>query len=799
MSGCDLCGLPTPDPPIRDPDTRRTFCCRGCKHVATTVDAAAADRPEQSDSSTGQTPDVPPDADEVYFVVDGMHCTSCERFLGSRAAGIDDVYAVDANYGLGTARVHFDADAVEPAAIAPRLSGAGYTFRERHAGDAAGTASARNRDTVQRLVVGGFLSMLIMPWYFFSLYPIYLGFEHGILDMGRTTTVGTYFPLVVIGMFTTVVLAYTGFPVLRGAWISLRTRQPNMDLLVSIAAVSAYAYSVLALLLGSTHLYFDVSVMVIMVVTLGRYYEDSLRGDATAELTAITSARVNEAVRMRPDGREAVSIDEVSPGDRLLVQPGERIPLDGQVVSGQADVDEALLTGESLPTAKGPGDDVVGGAIVLDDALVVTVGPDADSTMDRIARAMWSIQADGGGIQRFADALATIFVPLVLVLGVVVTGYHLLIGSTVAAALLFGLTILIVSCPCAMGLATPLAISAGLRDALRRGIVVTNATVFEIAPDPDVMIFDKTGTLTTGEMEVNDVHGHEETLFRAAAVERYASHPVADAILEASNRDAPVRTDGGLSASESATLTLPDCEAFERHPGAGVSGIVDGDRTVVGTLDFVEREVGSVGDRLRTAAAAIEDRGGLATVVGWDGGRGIIGITDGAREQWDAVLDRFADADLVILSGDETAEEAIFADHDAVDHVFAGVPPDGKVATVERFLARGTTVMVGDGTNDAPALARADLGVALGEGTADASAGADVVLMDDGIASLPAVFDLARTTKRRIRENVAWALLYNAIALPLAIVGLINPFFAAVAMAISSIIVVSNSRRPVLR
>ena len=796
MSGCDLCALPLPDPPVHDPETNRTFCCRGCRHVATTVEAVNSDgseveAPEPNDDGLAS-------AAEAFFVIEGMHCTSCELFLATRADAVAGVYAVEANYGLGSARVLYNDETVDAAELPAQLSGAGYTFRNRHPDEVSGTAARGNRDTLQRLVLGGFLSMLIMPWYFFSLYPIYLGFEHGILDMGRTTIVGTYFPLVLIGLFTSGVLFYTGYPVLRGAWISVHTRQPNMDLLVSVAALSAYCYSVLALLLGSTHLYFDVSVMVIMVVTFGRYYEDTLRGDATDRLAAITSTRVENAVRLRSDGRETVPIAEVAPDDRLLVNPGEPIPLDGTVVSGQADVDESLLTGESLPAAKRPGDAVTGGTIVLDDSLVIEVGPDADSTLDRIARAMWSIQADGGGIQRFADALATIFVPLVLLLGLFVTGYHLAAGSTVAAALLFGLTILIVSCPCAMGLATPLAISAGLRDALRRGIVVTNATIFEIAPEPDVVVFDKTGTLTTGDMEVTSVHGDEATVERAAALERYATHPVADAILAA--HDQPVvRTDGGAAFNDPATTeTLPECDSFERHPGAGISGVVAGDRTAVGTRAFVEREIGRVCDDLRRTAATIESTGGLATFVAWEGGQGVIGITDGVRDTWETVLERFADTELVILSGDETAANAIFADHDAVDHVFAGVPPEGKVATVERFLSTGTTVMVGDGTNDAPALARADLGVALGDGTADASAGADVVLMEDGIAGLPVVFELARTTKRRIRENVAWALLYNAIALPLAIVGLINPFFAAVAMALSSIIVVTNSRRPVL-
>ncbi|MFC4541895.1 heavy metal translocating P-type ATPase [Halosolutus amylolyticus] len=815
MSSCDLCDLPTPDPPVRGDDDG-AFCCRGCREVAARLDeidrsAGAATGSLDEDTRQRERPD---GAVETYLAVDGMHCTTCEAFLGLHADDVDGIYAVDANYAMGMARVVSDPERVSETALPELLSGHGYTVRFRD--DAGGpgvddTARERQRDTVQRLIVGGFFTMLVMPWYFFFLYPSYLGMDTGLIAVDTTTPLTLYLPMVFIGLFTSAVLFYTGFPVLRGAWVSIETRQPNMDLLVSVAALSAYAYSTVALATGSTHLYYDVSVAVIMVVTVGRYYEDRIRRRATDAISTLTTARVSDATRLTADGRETVPVDSVEPGDRLVVAPGGRVPVDGTVVEGVADVDESVLTGESLPVTKAPGDEVVGGSVVADDALVVEVGPEAESTVDRIASALWEIQSQSPAAQRLADALATIFVPLVLVLGTTVALWQLLTGGTVAAALLAGLTILVVSCPCAMGLATPLAISAGLRDALERGVVVTNESVFETAPAADVVVFDKTGTLTAGEMRVTDVTGSSECLRLAAAVERFASHPVADAIVDAtipgSEGESELTPDGGVSDGASgspddtaAVRELPDAREFSRHPGEGVSAIVGSRRIVVGTPGLVEREVGAIPEELAARIAEVDRRGELPVVVGWDGqARGVVTIADRERAEWESAVDAFEDCEVAVLTGDDGASAERFRDHQAVDRVFAGVPPDGKVETVRRLAATGTTVMVGDGTNDAPALAAADLGIAMGDGTARAADAADVVVTDSDLTAVDDVFALATGTRRRIRENICWAFLYNAVAIPLAVGGLINPFFAALAMAASSIIVVSNSRRTVIR
>jgi Cu2+-exporting ATPase len=822
MGECALCDLPTGEDPVSAPGHPGEFCCRGCLEVSRALadhdgeaDAAALGEPTGDES---RVTDVPEDAAEAYLAVEGMHCTTCEGFLTLRGDELEGIYAVDANYAMETARVYYDPDRIERDRLPDALSGHGYRLRFRDS-DAEADSNARTRrqrETLQRLIVGGFLAMLVMPWYFFYLYPSYLGVETGVVAVDTTTAVGIYLPLVLIALLTTGVLLYTGLPILRGARVSIRTRRPNMDLLVAVAALAAYCYSTLALAAGSTHLYYDVTVAVVMVVTFGRYYEGRARSQATDLLSAVTAARVGEAVRLTDDGRETVPVEELSPGDRLVVSPGERVPVDGTVAEGVAAVDESLLTGESLPVTKEPGEEVVGGSVVTDDALVVTVGPGVESTADRIATTLWEIQSSTPGVQRFADALATVFVPFVLLLGAAVAVWQLATGGSVAAAMLAGLTVLVVSCPCAMGLATPLAISAGLRDALDRGIVVTNETVFETAPEADTVIFDKTGTLTEGEMAVDSVSGADGTLERAAAVERFASHPVADAVLDAfgttaAPSDGPA-TDGGTDVLDPSDdgpagpdgaggdrVTLPSATDFTRHAGDGVAASVEGSRTVVGTPSLVAREVGPIPSELSAEIDRIEDGGGLPVVVGWDGrARGVVAVTDRERADWERAVDAFDEQEVVVLTGDEGSGAERFREHPGVDRVFAGVPPDGKVETVRRFRESGPTVMVGDGTNDAPALAAADLGIAVGDATARATDAADAVVTGDELAAVDRVFDLAAGTRRRIRENIGWALCYNAVAIPLAAAGLINPFFAALAMAASSILVVSNSRRSVL-
>ncbi|WP_255197853.1 heavy metal translocating P-type ATPase [Halorarius litoreus] len=770
MTDCTLCELPTPDPPVTDADVEGTYCCRGCLEVARTL----GDVTEVDATTAREAVDTGPDAADVegaetFLSVDGMHCATCETFVASRATRHEGVHAASASYPTGAVKLVHDPD-LDRDALVDLIDGLGYRARPPDA-DAVDDGAA-----LGRLLVGGFFGMMVMLWYLLFLYPHYVGFDllAGLVDLSGTA--GTYL-LWNVWLITSVVLGYTGFPLLRGAYVSLRARQPNMDLLVALAATTAYLYSTVTLLRGGLEVYFDVAIVIVLAVTVGTYYEDRVRRRTAGRLGDLTEERVDEARRRTGDGHDLVPIESLAPGDAVVVRAGERVPVDGTVVEGEGAVDESLVTGESLPVRKAPGDEVVGGGLLTSGGLTIEVGADATSTLDRLVAVLWEVQSGRSGVQRLADRVARVFVPVVLGLALVAVGWQLATGAALDAAILTGLSVLVVSCPCALGLATPLATTAGLRTALDRGVVVTDTSAFERAPDAATVAFDKTGTLTTGEMRVVEVVGGEAVRENAAAVERFADHPVADAIAAL----------GGDAATVS---------GFETHPGLGVSAAVDGEPVVVGRPDLFAERGWRVPDDLADRCAEASAAGQIPSLVGWGGdARGVVVCGDTPRPEWDAVVtDLSRERRVVVITGDREPAAEQFRDHPAVDEVFVEVPPEAKAEVVSRL--DGPVAMVGDGSNDAPALAAADIGISLARGTRLAADAADAVVTTDDLGAVPTVFAVTQATKRRVRENLAWAFLYNAVALPAAVAGLLNPLVAAVAMATSSLLVVVNSARP---
>ena len=808
-SGCRLCDLPTPATPVTAPDVEGTFCCRGCLEVQRSLgdlEASEAEAVREAVDNDGTTtPDEVPDtAESAFFSVDGMHCTTCEAFLEGRTAAEDGVHAVEASYATDTVRVQYDPDVVDEEQLPEALSGYGYTAGWREEGRPDGDTN----EVVKFLVGGGLFGMMVMMWYALFLYPTYFGYEP-LADFGGLD--GLYI-FGNIWLMATFVLFYTGWPILRGAFVSLRAGVPNMDLLVALAACSAYAYSTLAIGLGQTDLYFDVTVAIILVVTGGGYYESKIKQRAVGRLSELTERTVEDA-RLAGSG-ETVPLDEVAPGDRLLVRAGERVPLDGEVREGTAAVDESLITGESAPVSKRPGDRVAGGTVVTDAPLVVVVDDTATSTLDRLVELLWEIQSSTPGIQRLADRLATVFVPLVIAVAAAVAGWTLLSGGGVTAAMLVGLTVLIVSCPCALGLATPLAIAAGIKTATDRGIIVTAEAVFEDAPDIETVVLDKTGTLTEGSMSVVSVHADapEEVCSRAAAVESLSEHPIAAAIVD---HVGGVNLDGGVDPADGigdnaeagskhpADGTATDGGSTAVDPGSfdrtarGVSAPIEGSETVVGHPELLRDRGFEIDGDLNERITDARSDGDVPVVVGWDArARGVIVVGDTPRVEWrEAVETLSSDRSVVVLTGDEGAAADRFRTVGGVSEVFAGVPPEAKAETIRRLGGQGPVAMVGDGSNDAPALAAADLGVALGSGTRLASDAADAVIVDDDLRSVAETFRIAERTNGRIKQNLGWAFLYNGLAIPMAALGLLNPLLAAVAMAASSTLVVVNSSR----
>ncbi|MFC7072155.1 heavy metal translocating P-type ATPase [Halovenus rubra] len=787
---CSLCDLPA-DEAVTAPKVDGTFCCRGCLEVYRSVGDVAVSDDETIESAFGTDDDTdyPESAETAYLAVDGMHCSTCEVFLESNACNQDGVYDAEASYAAETIKLVYDPESRTESDLLDVVSGMGYHARRRD------EAPEDGEGIVSRLLVGGIFGMMAMTNYAVFLYPTYFGYDP-VVEFGQFDGLYLYGQIAVM---TAIIIGYTGRPMLRGAYVSLRTRRPNVDLLVTIAALAAFTYSTGRVFVGGSDLYYDVSIVVVLAVTVGNYYEQRIKQRTAGLLADLTELQVAEATL---ETGETVSVEDISAGDRLQVTPGKRIPVDGTVKQGTAAVDEALVTGESLPETKRPGDEVRGGTVVTDAPLVVEAGPEGESTLDRVVELLWDIQASRPGAQRVADRLATVFVPFVLFLGAAITALMLVTGKSVQSAVLSGLTVLIVSCPCALGLATPLAVASGLQSAAKQGIVVATPELFEHAGEVETLVLDKTGTITDGEMAVTTIVGHDvsetELLGRAGAVEQYADHPIASAVTDAT-ADYPMTTRvmesaPDVSDGEDSTQAV-DLETFESFT-RGVSGTLDGDRVLVGHPGLFWEKEWTVPAALEEQLSAIRGRGNVPVVVGWDGqAHGAIGVGDTPRKEWKTVVDSFADSRVVILTGDEGPGVQRFRENPAVDDVFEGVPPDGKAETVRRLAATETVAMVGDGSNDAPALASADVGIALESGTQLATDAADAVVLEGELQRVPTVFRVASRTKRRIRQNLAWAFLYNGVAIPLALTGHLNPLFAAVAMATSSLFVVANSAR----
>lgn len=636
----------------------------------------------------------------------------------------------------------------------------------------------------------GFFGMMVMMQYILFLYPTYIGMDSFVNLSGQEGL----FAFANIWVFSTFVLGFTGAPMLRSAWISLRARQPNMDLLIMIAALSAYLYSFMAMVLGSLEVYFDVTVVIVLAVSIGQYYQQALKRKALSSLQDLRQERADSARLIKENGNtEILPLDIIPNQANIQVLQGERIPFDGQVIGGNALVDESLMTGESLPCDKQVGDRVLGGSILLDNQLTIQVDTDHPSTIDRLSELLWRVQSQRSGTQRLVDRLSAWFVPLVLVAAGFTLLLHLSWAEPFHNALLASLAVLIVSCPCALGLATPLALANGIRSAHDHGVIVQSTEMFERATYPQQIIFDKTGTLTTGKFKIkqksflvlDDRCSDIELLNYLAALEQHSTHPV------------------GHSISEQ--LDNPAHEIFEvieiETHARGIQARINGIDVKIGSLSWMRSQMlpDCVHEWLGDLLTKQENLASGMHVLGQVEDRGVVlfQLSDELRPNVAQVLKALhsADKQLIMLTGDTKQASKQWEDHPHVDRVFSEVRPESKAAIVDGLQQQGDAVMVGDGINDAGAMARASLGITFGSRSALARAAGDLIIPDDDITRLPYAINLASRVRNRMYQNLGWALLYNVIAIPLAALGWINPLFAALAMISSSFLIIVNSSR----
>jgi heavy metal translocating P-type ATPase len=820
VATCEFCDRPLP------PDAGGDFCRPVCREMdsalespeAATGTGADLDRLFAGAKARADATPTATDATRTFFRVDGMYSPTCESFLESIASDYDGVVAVEASYITETVRVTHDPEAVSAATLRDALSTLGYTAYLREDAERATTESAstarrtREMDGLRkrrddqllglRYAAGVLFGAFLFVPYVAILYPSYLSTAvdwwvlHQFEGALRLTGSGGLLFLRVYLVMTGVVLFFTGMPVLRGAYVSLKMRRPTTDLLVATTAVSAYAYSTLAALSGRTDIYYDLTIVVAAAVTAAVFYESSIKQRALKRLTDLTVSQVDTARRVDADGTTEVPVETVDSGDELLVREGERIPVDGVLAEGPCTVDESVVTGESMPVTKTEGDDIVGGSILTDGVAVVRADAGAVSGLDRITSAVWGVQSARHGVQRRADRLAAGSLLAVGGVAVLTAGGTYLAGGSALEIVLAALLALFVVGPWALGLATPLSVAASLRAALRRGVVVFDESLFERLRDVDVVVFDKTGTLTTGAMEVTDADVPPDLRPAVVALERRANHPVARAVVTAFEEASgePAKADGGTGRADERD---PEIDSFQRHE-TGVEGVVDGKRVLVGNSDLFAEQRWSVDADLEARVSEAREFGRVPVLVGREGtAEALVVVGDEPRAAWSETLSRLADrgVDVVVLTGDHAEATAFLRDHDAVSHAFAGVSPAGKAEAVRRLAADRRVAMVGDGTNDALALASADLGVSLGSGTALAADAADVAIVDDDLRAVETAFDIAGTARRRIRQNVALACLYNAVVIPAALFGVLNPLVTMGAVLLAGGAVAVNATR----
>lgn len=777
-TNCSLCGLPMPRQAVHAGG--HDYCCIGCREVARLLggQTPGAERGEaaSAEHSATSAASAEPAGQEAFFHVEGMHCASCERLLGLVGSRVDGVLAVYTSYLTGTARVVYDPARVDAAALAARLSVGGYRLRPR------GEAAPEYDEGIDllRMLAGCCLGSAVMMLSFVFIYPLHAGWVSAqdyaaIAWLAFTLVPNALFVLATLQVFV------VGAPILRSAAAALRVRGLNMDVLLALAILSAYAYSVCQLRGDPVDSYFDVATGVVAVVTIGRFLERGAREAALRQIASLLQAAPLRACVVRAGECFFCAADELRPGDRVVVRAGETIPADGRVVDGAGAVDESLLTGEPFAAARSGGATVLGGSVLLDGRIEIDLGERVSSRIVELAQVLWNAQARPATAPGRTERLAQRFVVLVLGAAVLVGAAFLAAGATPQRALLAALATLIVSCPCTFGLALPLTIASATSAALRRGILITRPELFERGTRVDIVAVDKTGTLSTGDMEVCSVTGPPELAAVAAALERDAPHPVARAIARLDDR-----------------WIARDVSA---EPGRGVSGLVGGRRAAVGSRALfdvlgwtVPEALGALPASGAASQAEATESAGIVSFVGWDGVvRGAIVTRDQPRPRWESVVQRLRRRGrVVLLTGAAGAEGYAHA----FDDVFSGVPPEAKAAVVRQLRRRGRVAMVGDGSNDAPALAEADLSIAFGAPTPLAVQAAAIVIAGQRLEIVADALDIVDAARRRVGANLAWALSYNAIAVPLAMTGLLNPLGAALAMTASSVLVVWNATRP---
>jgi P-type Cu+ transporter len=746
------------------------------------------------------------DVRETTFGITTMTCASCAGRVERALKKVSGVLEASVNFANEKATVRYLAGEVEPRDLKKAVEGAGYGVVREEESSVEGSHEREYDNLRANFLLAAALTVLIL----LGSLPMMLGVEPPIPMM--------WLNLVLLALATPVQF-WAGWRFYRGAWGALKHGQANMNTLVVMGTSAAYLYSAVATLApqlfasGRADVYFDTSALIITLILLGRLLEVRAKGRTNEAIKKLAGLQARTARVVRGDEELDVPVEDVEIGDVLVVRPGEKIPVDGRVLSGESAVDESMITGESIPVTKREGDEVIGATMNTSGSFrfeATKVGE--DTALSQIMRMVEEAQGSKAPIQRLADRISAVFVPAVIGVAAITFVVWLLFGPEPALtfALLNTVAVLIIACPCAMGLATPTSIMVGTGKGAESGILIKGGEALEGAHKLDTVVLDKTGTLTRGEPELTDVvvaDGiHEQELLRlVASAETGSEHPLGEAIVRGAR-------DRGLP--------LAEADAFEAVSGGGIHARVEGREVLVGSRRFLS-ESGVSEDGLAPKSEELAREGKTPIFVAVDGEpAALVAVADVVREESREAVDRLhaLGLEVAMLTGDNRRTAEAIARELDVDRVMAEVRPEDKAAEVKRLQAEGKKVgMVGDGINDAPALAQADVGVAIGTGTDVAMEAADLTLISGDVRGVARAIKLSKATVRNIKQNLFWAFAYNVALIPVAAgvlyplfsdgsvpeilrpvlgeYGFLNPILAATAMALSSVTVVSNALR----